>query len=32
VVNGPYHATQYTAMGVPFEALLPYGIILGVCY
>jgi hypothetical protein len=30
--RGPYHATQYTAMGVPFEALLPYGIILGVRY
>jgi hypothetical protein len=30
VLDGPYHTTQYTAMGVPFEALLPYGICLAV--
>lgn len=30
VLEGPYHTTQYTAMGVPFEALLPYGICLAV--
>jgi hypothetical protein len=30
VLDGSYHTTQYTAMGVPFEALLPYGICLAV--